>query len=58
MKEIILTDDEMRILKNHYYNERPFTTDEMLDLWYDIVKQILGEAQVYILPRYVYIRGK
>ena len=45
MSEIILTADEMKILRNHYYNERPFTTDEMLDLWYDIVQQILGEVK-------------
>ena len=45
MSELILTADEMKILRNHYYNERPFTTDEMLDLWYDIVKQILGEVK-------------
>ena len=45
MSQIILTDDEMKILRNHYYNGRPFTTDEMLDLWYDIVQQILGEVK-------------
>jgi len=42
---IILTDDEMKILKNHYYNDKPFTTDKMLDLWHDIVEQILGEVK-------------
>ena len=58
MKEIIITDDEMKILKKHYYGNKAFTTDEMLDLWHDIVKQILGEAQVYIEPCYWYIRRK
>ena len=45
MSEIILTADEMKILRNHYYNKRAFTTDEMLDLWHDIVEQILGEVK-------------
>jgi len=38
---LIITDDEMKILKNHYYNKRPYTTDEMLDLWHDLVEQIV-----------------
>ena len=42
MSEIIITDDDMRVLKNHYYNERPYTTDAMLDLWHDTVKQIVN----------------
>jgi|TARA_Y100001951_G_C11289861_1_gene271390 hypothetical protein len=45
MSEIILTADEMKVLKNHYYNDKPFTTDQMLDLWHDIVEQILGESK-------------
>ena len=49
MKEIIITDDDMKVLKNHYYNERPYTTDEMLDLWHDLVEQIVkaGQSRVY-----------
>ena len=38
---IVITDDEMKILKKHYYGNKAFTTDEMLDLWHDIVEQIV-----------------
>ena len=38
---IVITDDEMEILKKHYYGNKAFTTDEMLDLWHDIVEQIV-----------------
>jgi|TARA_R100001132_G_C3204827_1_gene50488 hypothetical protein len=40
-QELIITDEEMKVLKNHYYNERPYTTDAMLDLWADLVEQIV-----------------
>ena len=40
-QELIITDDEMKVLKNHYYNERPYTTDAMLDLLHALVEQIV-----------------
>ena len=43
--EIILTLDELKIIQQHYYGNKAFTTDEMLDLWHDIVEQILGEVK-------------
>ena len=43
-RELIITDNEYAILRKHYYGNKAFTTDEMLDLWHDIVEQILGEA--------------
>jgi len=45
MSEIIITNDEMKILKKHYYGGLAFTTDEMLDLWHDIVDQIINEGK-------------
>ena len=40
-QELIITDEEMKVLKNHYYNHRAYTTDAMLDLWHDLVEQIV-----------------
>jgi hypothetical protein len=41
MSEIIITNDEVKMLKKHYYGDKAFTTDEMLDLWHNIVEQIV-----------------
>ena len=38
-----LSNDDMKTLRKHYYGDKAFTTDSMLDLYHDIVEQILGE---------------
>tara|TARA_Y100000310_G_C20180410_1_gene577856 strand:- start:139 stop:276 length:138 start_codon:yes stop_codon:yes gene_type:complete len=43
MSEIIITNDEIKMLKKHYYGDMAYTTDAMLDLWHDIVEQIIKD---------------
>ena len=40
---IHLSDDDLKTLRKHYYGDLANTTDSMLDLWQDIIKQLLGE---------------
>ena len=40
---VVLTDDDLKTLRQHYYGELANTTDSMLDLWQDIIQQLLGE---------------
>ena len=38
-----LSNEDMKTLRKHYYGDKANTTDSMLDLWQDIIEQILGE---------------
>ena len=57
-KVLILDHRDIKTLAKHKYAELAYTTDAMLDLWSEIVDQILEEQQFYIVPCYWYIRRK
>ena len=43
-KVLILDRRDIKTLAKHKYNELAYTTDQMLDLWSEIVDQILEQG--------------